>query len=38
MSMPFWLQFIFAFLIVVGALAVAFGINEWWQWRKDERE
>lgn len=31
----FWLQYIAAFLIVIGALMVGVGIAEWRQWRKE---
>lgn len=32
--MTFWLQWIAAFLIVIGILMIAVGIEEWWRWRK----
>jgi hypothetical protein len=31
----FWLWWIAAFLVVVGVLAIACAIHEWWLWRKD---
>jgi hypothetical protein len=36
-TFTYWLQFIAAFAIVVGALSVLFGVIEWWKWRKENR-
>jgi uncharacterized membrane protein YidH (DUF202 family) len=33
---PFWLQWIAAFLIVIGILSVGVGVTEWWKWRKEQ--
>ncbi len=37
MTLPFWLQWIAAFLIVTGGLSVIVGVTEWWTWRKEGR-
>ena len=34
MQASHWLQFLAAFLIVVGVLSIALGISEWWRWRR----
>jgi hypothetical protein len=38
MTLPLWFVYwIVAFLIVIAALAVAAGIQEWWAWRRENR-
>ena len=35
--MTFWLDWIAAFLIVIGILIIAAGVQQWWEWRKEDR-
>jgi hypothetical protein len=33
-----WLNFVAAFMIIVGLLSVGVGIAEWWRWRKENKQ
>jgi uncharacterized membrane protein YidH (DUF202 family) len=36
--MTHWLHWIASFLIVIGILSVAAGVQQWWEWRKENRK
>jgi hypothetical protein len=37
-SFTYWLQYIAAFLIVIGVLSIACGLREWWLWRREKQK
>lgn len=34
MTFTHWMNFVAAFLIVIGILSVGVGVQQWWEWRK----
>lgn len=38
MAFHHWLVWLAAFLIVLGILTIGVGIQQWWEWRKENKQ